>query len=167
MRAEIDKLPLLDASDTLALPDKYLPRAAVLLGSIAHSYWHITRTYRPMPPNLRKPWEQITARLERLGLSYTMDGLLSLNPYDPNYIDPILWSKTVAPFGVPREDVFGGTSGLLSPVFILLDYVIGRKKYETEFGIHASKDFAWLPKIQRDFITEVGKVSISRFCQTK
>lgn len=68
-RAKIRELPELDPTPE-ALPDIYLMRASTILGNAAHAYYYNERLgfdqeADPLPLNLRRPWEQINARLNR------------------------------------------------------------------------------------------------------
>ncbi len=56
------------------------------------------------------------------------------------YCDPILWSKTIAIFAVPAPGYLqGGTSGAFAPVALLLDALLSRHKYDSEYGQYVLK----------------------------
>ncbi|MFG1922066.1 FHA domain-containing protein [Cryptosporangium sp. NPDC048952] len=63
LRAEFDRLPILDA-DADALPERYLLRASALLGVFAHAYQY-GQTAPPdaLPPSILRPWQQVSRRL--------------------------------------------------------------------------------------------------------
>lgn len=92
------KLPLLSAGE---LDDRYLFRAALLLGLTAHAYWYCgPKEPEFLPPSLKDPWDKINSRLVRKGsylsgedvqlynFSYAMDeeisGCISGTPFDSN-----------------------------------------------------------------------------------
>ena len=64
------RMKLLSGSD-MALPGRYLRRAATLLGCFAHAAWHFSRRPRSatledfLPPSVAEPWGEITRRLGR------------------------------------------------------------------------------------------------------
>ena len=64
------RMKLLSGS-ALALPSRYLRRAATLLGCFAHAAWHFSRRPRSatpedfLPPAVAEPWAEITRRLGR------------------------------------------------------------------------------------------------------
>lgn len=69
-RKEIQKLPLLDASDVTKLPNRYLARASSFLGNAAHAYYYNQRlgfnqSLDPLPECIRRPWEEVNARIGR------------------------------------------------------------------------------------------------------
>lgn len=64
-REALSKLPLLSA-DEKAIPDQYLARASLILGSFAHAYYFNQRNLTdPLPEAIRKPWEEVANRLGR------------------------------------------------------------------------------------------------------
>lgn len=69
-RIVLSKLSVLDASDAKQLPDKYLARAATILGNLAHGYYYNQRTGAeqkadPLPKGILIPWEQVNERIKR------------------------------------------------------------------------------------------------------
>lgn len=66
LRHYIEKrLPTLSAAK---LPERYLFRAALILGLSSHGYWYVgPHTPDSLPPALRRPWETVCKRLNRLG----------------------------------------------------------------------------------------------------
>jgi sulfite reductase alpha subunit-like flavoprotein len=65
LRRELDSLPLLDAGPD-SLPDKYLLRAALVIGFLAQSYWRVEiQPAERLPAALQRPWAQVRARLGR------------------------------------------------------------------------------------------------------
>ena len=62
-------------------------------------------------------------------------------PGNKNYCDPILWSKTLAIFGVPAPNyVSGATSGVFAPLVIILDALLNREKYDSEYGQYVMQE---------------------------
>lgn len=91
--------------------------------------------------------------------------LFNINPnsYSENYVDHIVWAKTVAPFAVPfREDVLG-PSGTSSPVFNLLDTFLERQKHETFLGSEIKALRATYPIFWQKFIEAVSEVSLREY----
>jgi hypothetical protein len=61
-RDEIAKLPLLDATDMEALPNKFLARVSTIFGNLAHAYYFnqrkgATQEEDPLPTCIKQPWE--------------------------------------------------------------------------------------------------------------
>ena len=91
--------------------------------------------------------------------------LFNINPnsYSENYVDHIIWAKTVAPFAVPfREDVLG-PSGTSSPVFNLLDTFLERRKHETFLGSEIKALRSTYPIFWQQFIEAVSEVSLRAY----
>ena len=91
--------------------------------------------------------------------------LFNINPnsYSENYVNPIVWAQTVAPFAVPfREDVLG-PSGTSSPVFNLLDTFLGRQKHETFLGREIKALRATYPIFWQKFIEAVSQISLDAY----
>jgi sulfite reductase alpha subunit-like flavoprotein len=66
VRRTLDDLPVLDAGPD-ALPEESVWRASALMSILAHSYVRSELRASPelLPPTIRTPWEQLTARLDR------------------------------------------------------------------------------------------------------
>jgi sulfite reductase alpha subunit-like flavoprotein len=91
VRRRLDELSLLDASPE-ALADGDLPRAASVIGLLAHAYNHIPiRPPDRLPEHLVRPWLQIAARLERPRLTLTNSDYMWHNwrLIDPLAVDPM------------------------------------------------------------------------------
>ena len=91
MRTAIDRMPVLPA-DRSALPDRSLQRAAVVLGLLAHAYFHLSPTRpSPPPPAIAVPWAEVCRRLGRSGpyLSYVDLVVCNWRLRDPAAADPM------------------------------------------------------------------------------
>ena len=65
LRAHVERLPLLDAARA-QLPARELLRANAVLALLTHAYWYVeTDPPRSIPEVLRRPWQQVRARLGR------------------------------------------------------------------------------------------------------
>ena len=91
------------------------------------------------------------------------DSLLKINPnaHGPNFVDPVIWAKTVAPFAVPFRPNVQGPSGTSSPIFNLLDTFFGRKKHETFLGKEIRELRHGYPPHWQQLIEAVGEVSVT------
>src|SRR6478609_7789762 len=91
VRTTIDRMPVLSAERS-ALPDESLQRAAVVLGLLAHSYFHLSagRPAAP-PPAVARPWAEVCRRLGRSGpyLSYVDLIVCNWQLRDPAAADPM------------------------------------------------------------------------------
>ncbi|MFN5149758.1 MAG: hypothetical protein ACK5EK_12205 [Flavobacteriia bacterium] len=66
-RSALDNMPVLDV-DPILLPDKYLHRAAILLGFLAHGYARADKDFVPqedLPKSILMPWATVCERLHR------------------------------------------------------------------------------------------------------
>lgn len=84
VRRGVAELPILNADD---LPDEALSRAAALFGILAHVYWY-SEPEAPehgIPPQIQRPWEQISARLDRPAPHLSF---MDVNSNNWQFIDP-------------------------------------------------------------------------------
>jgi len=91
LRTAIDRMPMLPAEST-ALSDTSLQRAAVVLGLLAHAYFHLSPTGpAPPPPVVTVPWAEVCRRLGRSGpyLSYVDLIVSNWRLDDPMATDPM------------------------------------------------------------------------------
>lgn len=72
-----------------------------------------------------------------------------------NFANPVEWGQCYAKFSAPLSSRVPALSGLALPVFLLMDAVIGRTKYDTFLGKEALHLRAWLPMNIRAFIAAV------------
>uniref|UniRef100_UPI0034DF4BF7 hypothetical protein n=1 Tax=Streptomyces harbinensis TaxID=1176198 RepID=UPI0034DF4BF7 len=91
---------------------------------------------------------------------------LGLRKIDPRpgrrfHVDPVVWAKTVAPLAVPLVRHGLGPSGTASPMFHLLDAVVGRTGYRSFIGEEAGRLRANYPANWRAFIDSVAAADIS------
>jgi len=96
----IDYLSVLDANSE-QLPDKYLSRAALVLGNIAHAYSFDQKNKRQLPSCVLAPWTRVCKRLGRKQAERTMS--------DSSYHN---WKKKV-----PSGSMGIDNLELLAPVF--------------------------------------------------
>ncbi|MFJ4275881.1 cytochrome b5 domain-containing protein [Streptomyces coelicoflavus] len=256
LRRRLERAEPFDASES-ALPDRYLQRAATVLGILVHAYHRVSpRHDTPTPDAILVPWHEVCARLGRETpfLSYldlivcnwrfrdpagtgprTVENLRLLVPtvgtdeeqffyltqlemlhrgsplvgssiracaavefddapslaaemtamadcvaditryglpkIDPLagrafHVDPVVWAKTVAPLAVPLVEHGLGPSGTASPMFHLLDSVIGRAGYRSFIGNEASRLRENFPVAWRSFIQSVGCRSLPDYVAT-
>ena len=115
-----NELPLLDAGPD-ALPDDMLWRASVVLSMVAFSYVRCDIEHMhqlapvEVPVNIRRPWEQVTARLERQKPLLGYDDFFTHNwrLINPQARDPIRLENLqplVPVFGNDAERAFVGVS---------------------------------------------------------
>ncbi|WP_410536346.1 hypothetical protein [Streptomyces sp. KL2] len=65
LRLRLEALPVLDAGPE-ALPDRWLQRAASVLGILVHAYHRVEpRRGTPTPRSVAEPWEEVCRRLGR------------------------------------------------------------------------------------------------------
>ena len=83
--------------------------------------------------------------------------------YGRNYVDPVVWGKTVAPLNSPINPAANspGGSGLYVPLFHALDCFLGRTNYTSGLGIEALHLRKWFPKNWRDLCEALATPSLS------
>lgn len=87
----------------------------------------------------------------------------SLNTYNKNYIDPIIWSKTAAVFNSSIREGELGLSGASSTNIVLLDIFLGRISYRTEIGHQSVQLYSHLPYNFRQFFDALKKMSVRTY----
>ncbi|RLU83658.1 hypothetical protein CTZ27_28650 [Streptomyces griseocarneus] len=263
LRGRLETLPVLDAGPE-ALPDRWLQRAATVLGILVHAYHRVEPRFDTVtPPSVLEPWQQICGRLGRKTpfLSYmdlivynwkwrqeptasgagtdadapirvedvrllvptvgtdeeqffyltqlemlargtplvraaaeaqramladdaealterlefmsdriteiTREGLPKIDPRARGrfHVDPVVWAKTVAPLAVPLVKHGVGPSGTASPMFHLMDSVIGRTSYRAFIGEEAQRLRDNYPLHWRSFVHATQAASIDAYAQ--
>jgi sulfite reductase alpha subunit-like flavoprotein len=87
LRAELDQLPLLPAGPE-HLPDRYLMRAAAVLGMMAHAYYYVEqKPPERVPEAILHPWAEVRKRLGRGSAVLTY---MDLIVYNWRLLDPDL-----------------------------------------------------------------------------
>jgi sulfite reductase alpha subunit-like flavoprotein len=105
--------------------------------------------------------------IERLQyLSSTIYQKIDPNPYSANYVDQVIWAKTVAPFAVPISDGVPSPSGTAIPHFHMMDAFIPRTRYESQLGKQAVDLAKHSPPHWRNFVEAVREVSIPDYIQS-
>ena len=85
------------------------------------------------------------------------------NPLSPTHVDPVVWAKTVAPLAVPVEPGGPGPSGTSSPLFHLMDVLLGRSRHDSQLGDEAQRLQASSPQHWRAFLSAVGEVPVPAY----
>ena len=85
---------------------------------------------------------------------------IDADPYSPTYVDPVVWSKTIARYAVPIKEGIQGPSGTASPLFQLLDIFVGRNQFNSPLGQAALQSRKWLALNHVQFLDAVEQVSI-------
>jgi sulfite reductase (NADPH) flavoprotein alpha-component len=98
-------------------------------------------------------------------ITFSSFGKVDPNPYSPNYVNPVVWGKTVAPLATPfqADDPPPGPSGTAIPAFQLLDIALGRSGHATSIGRETARVRPWFPKHWRDFLDAAEAVSIPQY----
>ena len=82
------------------------------------------------------------------------------NRYSPNYVNHVVWAKTVAPFAVPFRPKALGPSGTSSPIFNILDTFFGRMHHKTFLGKEIKALRSTYPVFWQKFIEAVSQISL-------
>jgi cytochrome b involved in lipid metabolism/ferredoxin-NADP reductase len=109
--------------------------------------------------NLTFILERVTAALD----------YLTPNEYSEHYVDPTVWTKTVAKFDGTIPGGLPGLSASLLPLFHTLDCFIERHDYESELGKAIVEKYAVQPQRIFDFIhamrQDLSLHSLKRYVQ--
>jgi sulfite reductase alpha subunit-like flavoprotein len=87
------------------------------------------------------------------------------NPHARDNVDPLVWSKTFAPFPSPAVDGEVGLSGGGAPTFHLLDALFGRTSFSSPIGKQVRGLIDWMPALPRRFIAAVGSAGLTSFVE--
>lgn len=79
------------------------------------------------------------------------------------YIDPVLWTLTVANLGIPWVKGAVGAAGTAHPFFHMMDEFTGRSEYNTGIGKEAHIVRAMYPIHWRQFLEAITKVSVTEY----
>ena len=82
------------------------------------------------------------------------------NRYSKNYVNHLVWAKTVAPFAVPFRSKALGPSGTSSPIFNILDTFFGRMHHKTFLGKEIKALRSTYPVFWQKFIEAVSQISL-------
>lgn len=83
------------------------------------------------------------------------------NGHSRQYVNPVVWGKTVAPLATPfQTDPPPGPSGTAIPAFQLLDIFFGRRAYATNIGQETARVRRWFPRHWQDFLGAVEAISV-------
>ncbi len=78
----------------------------------------------------------------------------------PTHVDPVIWAKTVAPFGVPIQPGTQGPSGTSSPLFGLLDAFVGRSRHDSLLGVEIRGLRSMYPPQWREFLLAIEQAPV-------
>jgi cytochrome b involved in lipid metabolism len=97
----------------------------------------------------------------------TRTSLANINPRPSsrNYVDPVVWARTVAPFAVPIAPGVLGPSGTASPLFNLLDSIFQRPSVDTRFGQEIRRHRDAYPPNWRRFLTAVDMIELRTYIE--
>lgn len=88
---------------------------------------------------------------------------LSYNKRSKNYMDPVVFTKTMMSFAVPIKEDMPGPSGTSFPYAHLTDIFIGRKKYDEGISKEALRIRNLYPPHVKDFLNAVSKISVEDY----
>ena len=90
---------------------------------------------------------------------------IDTNPHSRTYVDPVVWSKTVARYAIPIKEGIPGPSGSAAPLFQLLDVFLGRAEYDSVLGKDTLHFRRWYPRHHAEFLEAVAAVSVREFVE--
>lgn len=88
---------------------------------------------------------------------------LHANRAHKSFIDPILWTLTVANLGIPWVKGAVGAAGTAHPFFHMMDEFTGRSEYNTGIGKEAQIVRATYPVHWRQFLEVITEVSVTEY----
>ncbi|SDD47505.1 Cytochrome b5-like Heme/Steroid binding domain-containing protein [Geodermatophilus telluris] len=89
--------------------------------------------------------------------------LIDPRPGARTAVDPVVWAKTVAPLAVPFRAGVLGPSGTASPVFGLLDALLGRRGHASQLGREILLHRRSAPPHWRRFLDAVDEVPVPAY----
>ncbi len=117
----------------------------------------VSAVVRAQEAMLASEEEALAAELRRMTACLRELGRRSLATIEPvrgraTHVDPVVWAKSLAPFGVPLQAGVQGPSGTSSPLFGLLDAFVGRTKHESFLGKEIRGLRAMYPPFWRELL---------------
>src|SRR5262249_8211803 len=85
---------------------------------------------------------------------------LDPNPSSPNFVDHLVWGKVVAPFAFPVRDGELGLSGGGSPIFHVLDALLGRSQWQTSIGQQLVALQPWMSPPLLEFMRQAAALGL-------
>ena len=113
---------------------------------------------------LRDALDRVTAALRAATRSLR---LIDPRPGGRSSVDPVVWAKTVAPLAVPLAAGVLGPSGTASPVFTLLDALLGRRRHDSQLGREILLHRGSHPPHWRRFLDAVEEVPVSGYLTSR
>ncbi|MGY1650317.1 cytochrome b5 domain-containing protein [Geodermatophilus sp. SYSU D01119] len=113
---------------------------------------------------LRDALDRVTAAVRAATRSLR---LIDPRPDGRTAVDPVVWAKTVAPLAVPLAPGVLGPSGTASPVFALLDALLGRRRHDSQLGREILLHRRSSPPRWRTFLDAVEEVPVSGYVASR
>lgn len=88
---------------------------------------------------------------------------LNANRGHKAHINPLVWTLTVANFGIPWIKGVIGAAGTAHPFFHMMDEFTGRSEYKTDIGKEAEVVRASYPIHWRQFLQVITEVSVTEY----
>lgn len=114
-------------------------------------------------PTLRRELSSITDQLMHVATRSFLK--IDVNQHSENFIDPVIWAKTIARFGVPPNEGVSSPSGTAAAVFQFVDVFVGRTHYDDDLGQETLKAREWFPRHHRAFIDGLSAVSVRHYVE--
>ncbi len=134
-----------------------LARCAPVLGAVAAAQQAVLDDDAEA---LRDALDRVAAALRAATRSLR---LIDPRPDGRTCVDPVVWAKTVAPLAVPFAAGVLGPSGTASPVFALLDALLGRRGHASQLGREILLQRHGSPPHWRRFLDAVDEVPVHRY----
>jgi sulfite reductase alpha subunit-like flavoprotein len=97
-------------------------------------------------------------------LAYESFPKVNPNAYSTQYVNPVVWGKTVAPLATPyQQDGPPGPSGTAIPAFQLLDIFFGRLEYASNIGHETARVRRWFPPHWQAFLDAVEQIDVPAY----
>jgi sulfite reductase alpha subunit-like flavoprotein len=97
-------------------------------------------------------------------LAYESFPKVNPNAYSKQYVNPVVWGKTVAPLATPyQQDGPPGPSGTAIPAFQLLDIFFGRQTYTSNIGHETARVRRWFPPHWQAFLHAVEQINVPAY----
>ncbi|MDR3690895.1 MAG: cytochrome b5 domain-containing protein [Fimbriimonas sp.] len=88
---------------------------------------------------------------------------IDANPLSQNFVDPVVWAKTVGRFLMSANPGAPGSCGTSSPLFLALDAFFGRGSHDSEQGEATLRSLKSLSPHHLQFVEAIGQVSVREY----
>lgn len=154
-------VPTVDLPEEQRFYGTFVETHAVLAPAIEGMVRAQEAVVRDDPEALRAELEALYAGLRHIRIE-TLHRI-DPNPSSPGHVDPVVWSRFVAPLAAPVRPGEAGLSGGAAPIFHVLDSFFGRRRFDTKVGRELHELRRWLAPPVRAFVEGLSEVDTAAY----